>query len=213
MSWQECAFGDAPCSTAAGTWALTLVGGLGFLAAALTVAYARRALGIELEATLGQSPCSHHEEKDHPADKEVFVTTRGQTLRKIPFGLSRSDLLEYFSTPIHVAFVNLGRTALASVSATMWLESERTKARISYPLYIGNIKCDQEIHVAVYVSRRHAPFKITWHAATERGNKIKFYAEDPVTTSVVVPLSEGDVLLPMGPQRPPNPPPTTMTTE
>jgi hypothetical protein len=188
MTWQTCAFGDAPCSTAAATWSLTLVGLFAFGAAILTVQYAARSFGLETEPTLGQSPCVHYGDH-HLADRTLFVTEGGQLLTRFPVGVTEENVLETYAPPVHVAFENLGRTPLAGVRVALHIECKDGAFTRRVICDIGNIKRDRERHVVIYIDKTLEPFSVAWCDATQRGPAVAFRSENPVVQSVTSRLS------------------------
>jgi hypothetical protein len=182
-------YGKADCSTAAATWFLTLVGLFAFVVGALTVFYASRALNIEIVSRLGQSACSRHDEFDHPADKRIFLTDAGELLEDIPIGLDEAQI-ELHYTPWHSAFVNLGRTALAGVQVSMHATGiADPQWYLRNPVDIGNVRCEHEVHLTIYVAKTLGKCEIAWSGARERGRAIEFYAEKPFGRVVDLPFT------------------------
>jgi hypothetical protein len=182
LAWNECMFGKADCSGAAGTWFLTFVGLLAFIVGALTVFYASRALGIETASRLGQAVCSHHNHDAHPADKCYFLTDSGDVLDELPLGLKEADIADQY-TAKHNAFVNLGRTALPVVTVKMHAYGKEKDQDWYIPriIPIGNVRCEPEVHVTVYAPKSFGSWAVAWSGARMDGQRIEFYPETPFT--------------------------------
>jgi len=228
MSWQECTYGDAVCSVAAGTWIVGLVALFAFAAACQAVAWSSAMFFIEVEPRLGQSLCPMHRVVDHPFNKEIFLVPQqdsGLVIFRCPLDFDRSDYYEH-----HSAFKNLGRTALANVDVYMRLADEKGSGR-SAPIcvHIGNVLCNDEVHVAFFASRVFEKLTVTWSNASQSRPKskgresVRFFPADPSSDIAVFPVPDirqlplpaiqiGGVATPAGgAQQPaqPKPPPGT----
>lgn len=193
ISWQECVYSNAACSTAAGTWALAAFGIFTFAAAYRAVFWAKQAYHVEVDPRLGQSVCAHHGKPGHPADKTIFLTANQQVLFRRPALLTDEALKkEYVAHPN--AFENLGRSALSDVRVKMHIRDAEGAMSGPIDVMVGNIKCDREIHLVVYVSTIFKPVEIMWSSATERGLAIEFFAESSLSDNLQVgvdPLAQG----------------------
>jgi len=203
LTWQECIYGRAECSTAAGTWLLAGVAAFTLPIALATVVWASRAYSREIESRLGQRRCSHHGD-NHRADKEIFVTHGQVLLFRRPVGYDPKNAgTEYLDQ--HNASLNLGRPALASIKVRMHVRNEDGKVLDPIDVALGNIRCDDEVHVAIFVWHELHDVEITWSHATERGTSIEFYADDPLSEQVVQPMeltTQTSLLPPVGPTTP-----------
>ncbi len=183
ITWQECVYGKPECSTAAATWALGVFGLLTFVAAYGAVVWARRAFRIEVSPILGQSVCARHADPGHPADKVVFLTGEGQIVfRKPALLVERAVYDEYASYPN--AFENLGRSALSAVAVQLHIRDADGNVSDPIAVDVGNIRCDREVHLVVYVSKAFKPVELMWSYATQRGKKIQFFPESALTKTI-----------------------------
>ena len=215
LSWQACVYGDAPCSTAAATWMLGAFGLLTFAAAWQTVIWAKRAYNIEIEPKLGQSVCPRQDSEEHPNDKEVFLLSSNQVVFRPPAGSTKQSVATEFQSYPH-AFENLGRSALADVKVFMHIRDRTGKTSDPILVSVGNVKCDQEVHLVLHVWRRFDVVEVMWSEATERGTPIGFFPESPLRKEVEIELESAQIDLPLAPQAPSPPrprarPPTRTT--
>jgi hypothetical protein len=190
MSWQDCAYGNAGCSVAAGTWIAGMVALFAFAAACQAVAWASATYFIEIEPRLGQSLCPLHKVEDHPIHKEIFLVPQGQDQTQIVFRRPIDfDPSAYISSyyEYHSAFKNLGRTALADVDVDMRLVDEKgSKRSVPIRVHVGNVLCNEEVHVAFYASRVFEKLTVSWENASQakpigkgRASIPRFYSVDP----------------------------------
>lgn len=180
LTWQQCAYGEPTCSSAAATWALASFAVLSFLAAARAVVWTRKTFEIEVQLQLGQSGCAQHE--DSHINKEIFVTGDSQVLLDgKPVGFTKADLSSYHEH--HVAFTNLGRSALADVRVHVCFADVRGVKSSNYQLLLGSIRCSDEIHVAIYISDVFSDMKVLWSGATEKNKPLDFFAVDSLTSA------------------------------
>ncbi len=191
--WQRCAYGDAHCSEAAATWTLASFAVLSFLAAARAVIWTRKLFEIEVQLKLGQSACVDRSESH--INKEIFVTSESQVLLGYrPAGFTRDELSSYHEH--HVAFTNLGRTALADVGVKLCLVDRNNVHSEQYPLHLGSIRCNDEIHVAVYIAKLFHDMKVLWGHATEQGKTLPFFAVDSLSAQPTFAFPDPQLPLP-----------------
>ena len=191
--WQRCAYDDPTCSVAAATWALGTFALCSFLAAGRAVFWTRKLFEIEVQLKLGQSRCV--DRSDQHIKKEVFVTEEGQVLTgSTPAGFSRDDVQFYW--PHHVDFVNLGRTALADVLVKFCFVDQNNVRYPLIPLNLGSIRCDDDIHVAVYIAKRFHDMRVLWGDATEQGRPLRFFAVDALSGETTFALPDHQLPLP-----------------
>lgn len=70
----------------------------------------------------------------------------------------------------------------------MHLRDETGRQQDPIEVELGNIRCDDEVHVAVYVWHEFKEVGISWSSATERGQRIEFYADDAYKEQFVQPM-------------------------
>ena len=201
LSWQACVYQDAPCSTAAATWILGAFGFLTFAAAWQTVIWAKRAYNIEIEPKLGQSVCPLQDSEKHPNDKEVFLLSSNQVVFRPPAGSTKQSISSDFQSYPH-AFENLGRSALADVKVLMHIRDRTGKTSEPISVSVGNVKCDQEVHLVLHVSNRFDGVEVMWSGATERDASIGFYPESPLRKEFEIELDNAQIDLPLAPLDP-----------
>lgn len=193
LSAADCAFGDAACSAASATWALAAFALLSFFAATRAVIWTKKAFEIEVQLKLGQSGCSDRTESH--VNKEIFVTSESQVLLgRRPAGFTRNDAEQYYEH--HAAFTNLGRTALADVCVEVCFEDVNKVRSPRWGFHLGSIRCNDEIHVAVYIAKFFEDMQVLWGHATEQGRPLDFYAEDAISIQRSYPLPSTQIALP-----------------
>ena len=152
---------------------------LSFLAAMEAVLWTARLFEVEVRPILGQTACSHG--SSHRANKNLFMTDQGQVLLgNIPVGFA-AQTAEMNYHEHHVAFTNLGRTALADIKVKVCFEDTQSDYWRPYIVSLDNLRCDDEVHVAIYISRALRDVNILWGEATQEGKPISFFAADRIS--------------------------------
>ena len=64
---------------------------------------------------------------------------------------------------------------------------------------IGNVKCEREVHLVVYISQVFKPVTIMWSNATSKGQSIKFEPESAFVESVIYPINVNETTMPLLP--------------
>ncbi|MGA8475087.1 MAG: hypothetical protein WB681_08475 [Candidatus Cybelea sp.] len=191
--WQDCAYGDSSCSMAAATWALGSFALLSFLAAARAVVWTRKLFEIEVQLKLGQTECVNHSELH--INKDIFITRESQVLiGSRPAGFTKDQLGEYYDH--HAGFTNLGRTALADVGVKVCFVDQNNVRSGLYPVKLGSIRCDDEIHVVIYISKFFHDMTVLWGDATEQGQSLSLFAVNALLAPATFALPSTQLLLP-----------------
>ena len=144
--------------------------------------WTRKTFEIEVQLKLGQSACVQRE--DAHINKTIFITSDNPAqvlLGTKPVGFTRADLPAYYEH--HAAFTNLGRSALADVRVHVCFVDVGGKKSPEYEVQLGSIRCPDEIHVAVYISKVFSDMKVLWDHATEQHKTLLFYAVDHVSAA------------------------------
>ncbi len=179
LTWQTCVYGNSQCSASVATWTLAAFALLSFGAAARAVNWTRKLFEIEIQLKLGQSSCSNHSEEH--ISKEIFVTDGGQVLLDArPTGFTKAKLADYHEH--HVAFINLGRTALADAHVHLCFADPKNVKSQHYPVHLGSIRCNDEIHVGVYIPKTFQDMRVLWGEATEQERRLDFFPVDPIVS-------------------------------
>lgn len=192
-SLATCAYGDSNCSLAAATWSLAAFAFLSFIAAIEAVIWTKNLFFIEVQPRLGQSECKKRGPA-HPSDIEIFVMADSAILiDSRPIGFNRATLPREYRSH-HVAFTNLGRTALTNVSVKMCLPDQ---GRADYGVDLGNILRDGEAHVAIYIALNLGRLEVKWDGAAQDGKVIPLYAKSPLDADEFYPYGTEELELPL----------------
>lgn len=169
----DCAFGNAVCSVAAATWVLAAFALMSFVAATYAVLWTKRLFYVEVRPRLGQAACKKRG-TEHPADIDIFVLADGTIIIDgRPVGVDRMTILKDYNAR-NISFDNLGRTALTDVRVKMYLGNND----LPYEVPLGNILCDRERHVTIYIAKSHGELLVRWDGATQEQRPIPFFAKD-----------------------------------
>jgi hypothetical protein len=65
-----------------------------------------------------------------------------------------------------------------------------------YTLHLGSIRCNDEIHVAVYIAKLFNEMKVLWGYATGQGKTLPFFAVDSLSAQPTFALPDPQLPLP-----------------
>jgi hypothetical protein len=148
----NCLLANHECSAAVATWTLNIISAAAFVAALLAGMYAKRAYDLETKLGLGQGPCDDDKHKKPRATRYIeAVDTIGDYTSR-----SDQDFVD-----IGYDFLNLGRSSLEDVQATMqvyWLgdwyasvASGTDRPSKSDMIDVGPIPTDCSAHVSIKI--------------------------------------------------------------